>query len=81
MRQLVYYDGSKVRKDDTAFIKAYSLKAKAEGLRRKHPKKWRHGKRILHRIRELHRRTRNIVADYTRKFAKKLVSFAKRKNS
>jgi len=54
LRQLVSYGGSKIRRDDAAFIKALSLKAKAEELQRKYPKRWRYGKRMLHRIRELH---------------------------
>jgi len=49
LRQLVSYDGSKVKRYNTAFIKALSLKAKE--LERKYPKRWRYNKRILQRIR------------------------------
>jgi len=77
--KLVYYDGKKVRRVDTPFIKALSLRAKAEEIQRKYPKRWRYNKRILNRIRELHRKAKNIVIDGSRKFAKKLVLFALKK--
>jgi len=77
--KLVYYDGKKVRREDTPFIKALSLRAKAEGIQRKYPKRWRYNKRILKRIRRLHRKAKNVVIDWSRKFAKKLVLFALKK--
>ena len=79
LRQLVYYDGKKVRRVDTPFIKALSLRAKAEEIQRKYSKRWRYNKRILNRIRRLYRRAKNIVIDGSRKFAKKFVLFALKK--
>jgi len=76
LRKLVYYDGKKVRREDTPFVKALSLRAKAEEIQRKYSKRWRYNKRILKRIRELHRKAKNIVTDGSRKFAKGLVLFA-----
>jgi len=77
--KLVFYDGKKVRRKDTQFIKALSLRAKAEEIQRKYPKRWRYNKRILNRVRELHRKAKNIVIDGSRKFAKKFVLFALKK--
>jgi len=77
--KLVYYDGKKVRREDTPFVKALSLRAKAEEIQKKYPKRWRYNKRILNRVRSLHRRAKNIVTDGSRKFAKGLVLFALKK--
>jgi len=77
--KLVYYDGKKVRRVDTSFIKALSLRAKAEGIQRKYPKRWRYNERILNRVRSLHRKAKNVVIDWSRKFAKKLVLFTLKK--
>jgi len=77
--KLVYYDGKKVRRVDTPFVKALSLRAKAEEMQKKYPKRWRYNKRILERIRELYRKAKNIVIDGSSKFAKKLVLFALKK--
>jgi len=77
--KLVYYDGRKVRRKDTPFIRALSLRAKAEEIQRKYPKRWRYNKRILNRVRSLHRKAKNVVIDWSRKFAKKLVLFALKK--
>ena len=71
--KLVFYDGKKVRRVDTSFVKALSLRAKAEEIQKKYPKRWRYNKRILKRIRELHRKAKNVVIDSSRKFAKGLV--------
>jgi len=79
LRKLVYYDGRKVRRVNTPFVKALSLRAKAEEIQRKYPKRWRHNKRILERIRSLHRKAKNIVIDSSRKLAKTLVLFALKK--
>jgi len=70
--KLVYYDGRKVRREDTPFVKALSLRAKAEEIQKKYPKRWRHNKRILNRVRSLHQRAKNVVIDESRKFAKSL---------
>ena len=71
-----------MRRVNTPFVKALSLRAKAEEIQKKYPKRWRYSKRILKRIRELHRKAKNIVIDESRKFAKRLVLFAlKKKNA
>jgi len=77
--KLVYYDGRKVRRVDSPFVKALSLRAKAEEIQRKYPKRWRYNERILNRVRSLHQRAKNIIIDGSRKFAKKLVLFALKK--
>jgi len=77
--KLVYYDGKKVRREDTPFVKALSLRAKAEEIQRKYSKRWRYNKRILNRVRSLHRKAKNVVIDGSRKFAKRLVLFALKK--
>jgi len=77
--KLVFYDGKKVRRVGTPFVKALSLRAKAEEIQRKYPKRWRYNNRILNRIRSLHQRAKNIVTDGSRKFAKRLVLFALKK--
>jgi len=79
LKKLVYYDGRKVRRIDTPFVKALSLRAKAEEIQRKYPKRWRYNKRILNRVRSLHRKAKNVIIDWSRKFAKKLVLFALKK--
>jgi len=79
LKKLVFYDGRKVRRKNTPFVKTLSLRAKAEEIQRKYPKRWRCNKRILNRVRELHRKAKNIVTDGSRKFAKGLVSFALKK--
>jgi len=76
LRKLVFYDGKKVRRVNTSFVKVLSLRAKAEEIQRKYPKRWRYNERILNRIRELHRKSKNIVIDSSRKFAKRFVLFA-----
>jgi len=77
--KLVFYDGKKVRREDAPFIKALSLRAKAEEMQKKYPKRWRYNKRILNRVKSLHRKAKNVVIDGSRKFAKGLVLFALKK--
>ncbi len=78
LRQIVLFDGGRVRRIDTRFIEALSLKAHAENIQRRYPRRWRYNSRILGRIRALHRRTRNVVVDWCRKVAKNIVLKAKR---
>jgi len=78
LRQVVTFDGSSVKRYRTRFIDALSKRARAEELTRKHSKRWRYNKRILDRIKWLHRRARNIVVDWCRRFAKELVLKARR---
>ena len=73
LKQIVTYDGASVRRYKTRFIDALSKKGRAEELQKKYPKRWRYNNRILKRIRSLHKRARNIVIDWCRKFAKEIV--------
>ncbi len=78
LKQIVLFDGKRIRRINTRFIEALSLKAHAENIQRKYPKRWRYNPRILNRIRELHRRSKNIITDNCRKIAKSIVLKAKR---
>ena len=77
---IVAYDGSSVRRYRTRFINALSKRARAEELQRKYPKKWSYNRRVLSRIRSLHRKARSIIIDWCRKFAKEIVLKAKKHN-
>jgi len=79
LRQLVYYDGKKVRRADTPFIKAQTIRKKAEKIQQRYPRMWRYNKRLTEKVKKYHRRAKNIVVDGTRKFAKEFVLFAERK--
>jgi putative transposase len=74
----VAYDGFGVRRFKTRFADALSKRRRAEELQRKYPKRWRFNKRILNRVRELHRKSRSIV-DWSWKFARQIVLKALRK--
>jgi len=78
LRKIVIYNGRRIRRVDTRFMDAMSLKVHAEKLQKKYPWMWRYNERILNRIRGLHRRSRNIVIDWCRKFAKYIVLKARR---
>jgi len=77
-RHIVSYDGSNIRRFRTRFVDALSKRARAEEIQRKYPKRWRYNEKILSRIRELHRKSRNIIGDWCRKFAKEIVLKARR---
>jgi len=81
LKKVVVYNGRSVRRIDTRFMEALSLKIHAERIQKKHPRMWRYNERILDRIRSLHRRSRNIVVDWYRKFAKYIVLKTKRTRS
>ncbi|MCD6195413.1 MAG: transposase [Staphylothermus sp.] len=81
LRKIVVYDGKSIRRVDTRFMEAFSLKIHAEKLQKKYPKTWWYNRRILDRIRSLHRRSRNIVVDWSHKFAKYIILKAKRTRS
>ena len=81
LKKVVAYNGKKIRRIDTRFMEALSLKIHAERIQKKHPRMWRYNERILDRIRGLHRRSRNIVVDWSRKFAKYMVLKARRTKS
>jgi putative transposase len=73
LKTIVAYNGFGVRRFKTRFTDALSKRRRAEELQRKYPKRWRFNKRILNRISSLHRRSRNIVTDWSWKFAKQIV--------
>jgi len=79
LRHVVSYDGSKIRRYRTRFVDALSKRARAEEIERKYPRMWRFNEKILNRVRNLHRRSRNIVIDWCRKFAKEIVLKAKKR--
>jgi putative transposase len=73
LKTIVAYNGFGVRRFKTRFTDALSKRRRAEELQRKYPKRWRFNKRILNRVRELHRRSRSIVVDWSWKFARQIV--------
>jgi len=75
---IVLYDGSEVRRYETRFMNALSKRARAEELQKKYPRKWRYSKKILSRIIELHKKSRNIIVDWCWKIAKETVLKAER---
>ncbi len=81
LRKVVVYNGRNIRRVDTRFVEALSLKIHAKRIQRKYPRMWRYNERILGRIKKLHRRSRNVVIDWSRKFAKYIVLKAKRTRS
>jgi len=78
LRYAVSYDGSNVRRYRTRLIDALSKKARAEEIQKKYPKRWRYNKKILKRVKNLHKRSRNIVMDWCRKYAKEITLKAKK---
>ena len=81
LKKIVVYNGRSVRRINTRFMEALSLKIHAEKLQKKHPRMWRYNEKTLSRIKSFHRRSRNIVLDWSRKFAKYIVLKAKRTRS
>lgn len=78
LRKIAVYDGGSIRGIDTRFTEALSLKICAEKLQKKYPRTWRYNDRILNRIRSLHKRSRNIIVDWSCKPAKYIVLKAKK---
>ncbi len=62
-------------------MEALSLKIHAERIQKKYPRRWRYSGKILNKVRSLHKRSKNIVIDWSRKFAKCIVLKAKRTRS
>jgi len=81
LKKVVIYNGSRVRRLDTRFTEALYLKHLAEEVQKRHSYAWRRNRKWLKIIRALHRRGRNIVIDWSRKFAKYMVFKAKRTRS
>jgi len=76
LRTITIYDGSKVRRYRTRFVDVLSKRKRAEDLQKKYSKRWRYNEKILSRVRELHRRARNIAVDWSWKLAKQVVQKA-----
>ncbi len=78
LKKIVVYNGKSIRRIDTRFTEALYLKHLAENVQKRHSYAWRRNKKWLEIIRALHRRSRNIVIDWCRKFAKYIVLKARR---
>ena len=78
LKKVVIYNGRRVRRIDTRYVEALYLKHLAEEVQKRHSYAWRRNKRWLEIIRALHRKSRNIVVDWSRKFAKYIVLKAKK---
>ena len=81
LKKVVVYNGRSVRRINTRFMETLYLKYLAEDVQMKHSYAWRRNKKWLEIIRALHRRSRNIVIDWSRKFAKYIVLKARRAKS
>jgi putative transposase len=73
LRKVATFDGCDTRRYETEFSEALSKRARAEGLQKKYPKRWRCSERILRRVRSLYRKARNVVIDRCWKLAKKVI--------
>jgi len=78
LKKIVVYNGRNIRRIETRFMEALYLKHLAEDVQKRHSYAWRRNRKWLEIIRALHRRSRNIVVDWCRKFAKYIVFKAKR---
>ncbi len=81
LKKIVAYNGRRVRGIDTRFIEALYLKHYAEEVQKRHSYAWRRNEKWLEIIRALHRKSRNIVIDWSRKFAKYIALKAKKTKS
>ena len=78
LKKIAVYNVRKIRRMNTRFTKALYLKYLAEDVQKRHSYVWRRNDKWLEIIRALHRRSRNIVVDWCRKFAKYIVLKARR---
>ena len=81
LKRIVVYNGRRIRRINTRFTEALYLKHLAEKMQKRHSYAWRRNEKWLEIIRALHRRSRNIVIDWCRKFAKYTVLKARRTKS
>ncbi len=81
LKKIVIYNGRGIRRMDTRFTEALYLKHFADKVQKHHSYAWRRNNKWLGIIRALHRRSRNIVVDWSWKFAKYIVLKAKRTKS
>jgi putative transposase len=73
LRTITACDGSEIRRYRAGFIDALSKRKRGEELMKKYPKRWRYNGRILSRVKALHRKSKNIVIDWSWKLAKHVV--------
>ncbi len=78
LKKVVVYNGRGIRRIDTRFTEALYLKHLAENVQKRHSYAWRRNEKWLEIIRALHRRSRNVVVDWCRKFAKYIALKARR---
>ena len=73
LRTVTACDGSEIRRYRTRFIDALSKRKRGEELMKKYPKRWRYNEKILEKVKSLHRRAKNIIVDWSWKFAKQII--------
>jgi putative transposase len=78
LRQVTTFNGVEVKRFGTRLTEALSRRAHAEHIQRRYGRRWRYNKKILNRIRSLHRRARNIIIDDSWKMGKRIVAYAMR---
>ncbi len=81
LKKVIVYNSRSVRRIDARFKETLYLKHLAEDVQNKHSYAWRRNEKWLGIIRALHRRSRNIVVNRSRKFAKYIVLKARRTRS
>ena len=74
-----------VGKDDKQYVRiptrldeVHNWKSLAEGLQKRHPRRWRENERIRRRVRSFHQKARRIMEDFARKVGRWIVDVAKR---
>jgi putative transposase len=81
LKKIAIFNGRRIRRVDMRFTEALYLKYLAEGVQKRHNYAWRRNGKWLNIIRVLHRRSKNIVIDWSRKFAKYIVLKVRRTRS
>ncbi len=78
LKQIVLFDGKRIRRIKTRYPEALKLKYQAEEIQKKHPYSWRRNKKLLALVSLRHRRSARFVIDWSRKTAKYVVLKARR---
>ncbi len=81
LRKIVVYNGESIRRIDTRFMEALYLKHLAENVQKRHSYAWRRSIKWVETIKALHKRSRDIVIDWSHKLAKYIVLKARRTRS
>ncbi len=81
LKKVVIYNSRSVRRINTRFPEALYLKHLAENTQKRHSYAWKRNRKWLETIRALHRKSRNIVVDWSRKFVQYIVLKAKKTKS